>query len=911
MNGKGKKLRVGLGITTSLLGAGAFGALAYLYHLRVNPEDQKIAHDLFDPLNKEAKLLEDLLKENNENLDPEFLKELQNELEHAQQFLDNKKSSLGDMLRKRNVLRKLRAKARVLKASPEELDQQLENYLKQVKDNDLRSSLPDLLNATKAALANADNKQEVLNNFFKSADNLIDRQTDLEFNLELKALRLIDNIAKGTSSYKTPAEKAMISSYALEVLKLLDHESYTHDNLKEASNLLDSAEAQVSKNLQAITDAMADFSNTLRVVESEVYSAALSQDAKDLIKEQLASYKELANSPEATLSSDKLKDLALLKELVQNEIQTISNLQNQEVNLKSELEAQIANLSNLDLPENQKEALISNYKDLNLDQMSKEELVKKLTQIKKAKLLLNSAKALQTEIQKQLASLEQENAIDPEFKQSILDKLNELSSQTDGQKLLTSYTDLLNTLKDSASLNLTLKQFLNEVEKQAEFAYEYGLEVDKDALKEIANKAKSLVDNEKSVETLSNELQKLSNQLRDINKKELDLLHQLAQKALDEQDSLSPRNRVLLRDLNSKALPLIQKDSAAVRQELQFLIEEYKKLLKDSRTDESTQNLREFTADKKEGLKNIFDKDSLFGQKLQQDLDSLLKQGELISLSPSLSEEAKKAEFDKIQQKIQNVLDHAEKFKTLEESLAKAKEALASVVSPVEADALQKEIKRIEDLLNKGEQAINAPDESNPIELASDLDDAVVEFKEKQAKHQADQAAAKIVDKINNVFAGASDQEQAIKENFLNKAQELRDQINNPDLSQDERDALIAQMQTLSDNATKARELNKEANKLQNAITRAQNIDLDELNPTTEIEQAQAKLAQIQDLLKNLNNGTVTPAQTYDDLTSQAQSEQENLDDALTRALLKNSAKKLVKYEGDNVANDPYSQANA
>ncbi|QZE12676.1 hypothetical protein [Mycoplasma sp. Ms02] len=923
MSTKGNKTKIALGVSATLLAIGGLSTTAILLTLNNKYQEQNPEGYVFEQLKNESQeLLDFLSSEAAKNLSEENRKALNQLLENANQLLSNEKTGIADLVIKRNELRNEKAKAKVKIAESQDLNSVLDAYVNQVKDSDLKKLAQEALENAKSQLANSADKSEVLNNLFASVDNLIKSQNELQLALETKVWTMHKELANGTSVFTKPAEKALVANAIQQVVEMLERDEYTNDNIIEYSKMFSKVVNDLSENTTKVFDAKMEALRSLDNVRDIVQDAALEADQKQEMLDRLEEYKKSINNPVSTLAPTKAQELEVLKTLIKQEIENIQRAQKTDQENKNDLLALIETAKNLQANEKVQELVKqkSGEVESKLDQLDKNAVLKAQREISEILTLSKTISDLVDQINQNQESYKQEKSITEELANKTQESLTQVFAQEnlDLESLLKQVSDIFNSLNDAAVINQTLKAALKEVKEQAQHAKETGYQVDTNALESLIDQLSNGIDNPQDTNALNDMLVSLSNQLRDINKKELTDLFEKSKELLDTATSLSQNTKDRLNALNSQAQTMLAKTNSPFRAELQNLIEEYKKTLDAASADIQLADFKAKANKVKEAISEKFEEGSTFNDKLQKQIDKIVKQAELIALDKTLDEETRAQKLQELEDQMNKVLENTDKFKKLEDSIKNAQDELAKVTDPAEAAALKKQIDKINDLIDEGIKSLDNPQDTQADRIAQDIDQAVNDFINDKNNYRGDAEYLDAVAKINKGFGGdlPENLRSPAHQNFLDKAQQLRDKIKDPSLSEEEHQKAIEDLQKLAENAEKAKELENAAKKLEDLIKQAEARDFGQANnPTAEITKAKEELAKIKDALANLNNSDITPAEDYEAKIADATKAQEDLSDALDRAGLKQAMQNLELSlyddpEGDKENQTPYVDSN-
>ncbi|UUD35815.1 hypothetical protein NPA08_02500 [Mycoplasmopsis citelli] len=168
------------------------------------------------------------------------------------------------------------------------------------------------------------------------------------------------------------------------------------------------------------------------------------------------------------------------------------------------------------------------------------------------------------------------------------------------QEYLQKLNTLNNNIYDNVLLGTVFKNSLKKLNHQILEA------LNKSLLSRMSSEVSSLLNDNASVKELNDALRIQSNNLREINRSELKNWYEYSKSILDENIEIDQKIKDKLQLLNSKAILLIPQNSTAIRQELQFLIEQYREEHKKANVSEGLQNTLKKYGETEEQLLNVF-----------------------------------------------------------------------------------------------------------------------------------------------------------------------------------------------------------------------------------------------------------------------------------------------------------------
>ncbi|VEU75909.1 hypothetical protein [Mycoplasmopsis columboralis] len=858
---------------TGAIGLVSIGIMLSLHNNYKTPYNQTYYFmELKNEAEKTQKRLESLSDEQKQS---DLVSQLNKEIDYANQLLKNEDSSIALMLQQRNKLRTQTPKTLLMVSTDLETLKNLVNeYAALVKEVDFQNSVSSLrTNALRSLESSLNEKEKHLNTFFELIDPLIKQQNDFSFALETKIWTNHEAIVKDNSALLNAQEKTALLSAIEQIFHLLAQPTYSKDALVEYENLYDEIIEKLSAKQKEQNVNLQQFLENVTRVKKEIDLIDLDEVLKGKINNQIDNYKNIALNPEATLATTKTQELSYLNDLVNNELK-VATQENDDTNkLANELENLLntigANTQNENLNH-----LITLQKDLikpssNEDKFS---LLNKMVQANNLVSVLNAVGELTSNIQNQIKENLQAKNLTQESANNLNQALNDVlnAQYSDINQYLVELTKIYNNVYDNSLLSSVFKNALTKLSEQVLDSQQNGLNVNQAKLVQISTQISQLLTSANEAIKLNDALRVLTNELREINREELRNWVALANEIIVSDNSVEQAIKDRLSFLNSQSNQLTPQNSTAIRDELQYLIAQYRQELEKANIDadyKKTLLKHSNTNDKlleafggEEGIKN-----SPFGTKLLAQSNELKKQAQLIALNPNLSAEEKASKLADIRRKLDNIANNAEKFKKLEEAVAKGDEAIESSKDNKSEQAyLQKEANKIRDTKEKALKTLeNAGDAADVDALIDQMNDDERAYREKQAEFQSTHALAEDFKTINDEFAPymIGGQPTPTQQKFLDKLTEYQNQLADSNLSDEQRNAINEKVKNLIAIVHISKELEVKNNNLKTLVQETQSENFGSFKPQAEYDKTTALNNEIDAFLENILDSNVTEEQ--------------------------------------------------
>ncbi|UUD36028.1 hypothetical protein NPA08_03685 [Mycoplasmopsis citelli] len=863
-----RKTLTALGVFSAIAGAGALvsaGLLSSLHSSYKVPYHQTY---FFSELKKEVEKTQDALKtfsisENNKNNTNE-IKNLFSEIDYAKQLLANIDSSVALMLKQRNVLKQLAPKAMLsVVTDASEQTKLINEYYSLVKDVDFKSV------ATQAKdKVIASPTQSTLTAFYSEIDPFIKQQNEFSFALETKVWTDYDKLLKNNSETLTAEQKSALDSTIQEILNLLNQNSYSRDALREYGKVYDQVISTISVNKTSENEKLKNFLKNVIHVRNEIGLLNIKDNVKKDFFNRIDTYKKLALSPSPRLAITKDQEINYLNDLVNNQLDILVKEQNDDqVKNMQLLASKIQELKNSQVDENVAKLIASQIELIEKDvKEHPRNLLNNLSYASNLDTSVKNIKNLTENIKSNIAQYLNDKNISSDEANDFNVLLNQIIQEQ--HQNINDYLEKLNQLnnkiKDNSLLSVVFKESLKTLKKQIENLLR-GSQDYKNDLIALNNKLDHLINNATPLKDLNDGLRILTNDLRNINRKELTDLYNVAKAVLNGQSIALEEIKERLAELNNKAKNLIKPTSAALREDLQFLIGEYKKRLSQANISDDLRQTYKVHAKVTEEISKIFGGEaelanSEFGKKLLQIADDLKKQAEILSLDPNpeLTEKDKSKKLFDIREQLQNLQNNAQHFKDLEAAVASGNTALeSSKGKTAEQTALEKEALKIKQLQNDAFDALNnAQNQKDVSDIVTKLQDAIKDYKDKQANYQSTSALNDKFKEIEDTFApyAPAGKKTPTQENLTNKLKEYQKELTNPNLTNEERDQVNDKIAQLINVVGSFKDLEVNNNGLKELIKDTEFLDFASFKPESEYTKAKNLNAEVDTYLVSAFN---------------------------------------------------------
>ncbi|VEU74194.1 Uncharacterised protein [Mycoplasmopsis citelli] len=904
-----KKLITTLGIGVGVSGVAALisASLAFSMH-----SSYKVKHEqtyYFMELKNQVLKTNNELKrfsitENNSNNDE--IKSLFSEIDHANQLLANENSSIALMLEQRNMLKQHTPKALLTVAkNADDVKNLVTEYYSLVKDVDFQNIIDIAKVNLIKAIDSGVNKDSLLNNFYSAIDPLIEQQNNFSFGLETKIWTNHENLIKDNSSLFSSQEKSALISTIDQILSLLSQPQYSRDAIVEYEAVYDKIIEKLSSNKSDQNKNYNNFLENVIRVRNEINLINIDKSIKDNFLKRIDDYKNLAANPVPTLALDKASEISYLNDLVNNQLETLNKENSQLEKLLTTFSSYLVNLKKFsNNPTIQK--LINNQLEIisKKPQNNPSDILNRISEVIN---LQTSAKNIQDWI-KDIKKKINDYTLDKSISHSEATHFNqqlEKISNSDYQNIndyLHNLNKLSNNIYDNALLSEVFKNSLRKLNEQVGDSLKNGLNVNKNALSEMSLEINSLLNNAPSIKQLNDGLRTKSNQLREINRLELRNWVNLSASLIDKDSDISEDIKNNLKYLNSKASSLIPENSTAIREDLQYLIGEYRKEKQKANISDGLEKTYVKYGDTRAKIYQIFAPNqekitSDFGNKLLNQSQELRKQAQIFSQNPNLKNQQKEDKFIEIQNQLSTIAANAEGFKELEEIVFQGDQALKSSENKkLEQAYLQQEEAAIRELKNSVFDALEHAGSSNNLEaLKRELLEGIKTYKEKQAQYQSGQALVDNYKLINDTFAPytINGNQTPTQIKILNELEKYRQQLSDKTLNNEQRSDINDKVANLMDVVESAKDLEITNKGLKALIHDTQNQAFGNFKPQDEYDKASSITNEVDAFLESLFTSVVTKKEIIAKIEQEKQ-QNTNLALAISVAFLKKTNQEIL-----------------
>lgn len=417
--------------------------------------------------------------------------------------------------------------------------------------------------------------------------------------------------------------------------------------------------------------------------------------------------------------------------------------------------------------------------------------------------------------------------------------------------------DKLSSFTANVNNQLGLNNEIDEQIKDLEFLMANGLNVDQNAANELLKKFNELKSNfAKTPEEFKknfDEFNKLSSELKDLHKRELANLIEANKKYLDK-DFLTEETKARLESLINSSEPLANPLSASVVSQIKPKEELLRQFLKENQIAENRSDfngeLEELWKDSLAGLDNS-DLDSKLASNINSFFTDLQNQMASINNDPKLTNEEKV-------EKIKDLINKAQKAKEnsddLKDYIKKAQEALETTneSDPNIAQSLRNSAKEIESQIFANlDEALNL-DTVDPKKFNDQLSEEIEDYKTLRDSIIGNRLFEDTLNKINYAFVNdrENDQDTPMQTALKNKLLDIKNKLDDPNITDSEREKLTQQIIAIRDNVDDAHELEAANKKLKSDVDNSQYYDFGEHKPEELINSANDLTNFVDNLIK-------------------------------------------------------------
>ncbi|UUD35824.1 hypothetical protein NPA08_02545 [Mycoplasmopsis citelli] len=854
------------------------------------------------------------------------VKTLFEELNYAKQLLNIEDSSIAMMLEQRNKLKCCTLKALLSKVEDQETLKNLINeYASLVKEVDYQEQVTQSKDKIINSILFLENKDKALSEFYKSIDPLIEEQHNLSFALETKIWTNYVEHTKNISALANNEQKSALLLVIDQILSLLSKEHYSKDTLLEYEKVYDEIITQLSSQKEQQNKNLNKFLENLVRVKNEISLLQIDKSMKDNFLKRINNYKAIALSKSATLALDKDQEILHLNDAINNELNILTTKKWGFKEIASLIPAQLENLKNLNLND-QIQALINKEIQyiLNISKSNEGDVLNALAQASNLQASVKTIQSLIDLINSKIQNYLNDKTFNDEETKLFEQKLSDILSAkySNVNEYLSNLRMLLEEISDNALVVLMFKNALEKLNEQALLAFDKGFEVDKQLLSWISLQISNLLKNGSSISILNENLRIISIQIREINRLELKNWFDLSLSFTEDQNNnISEQTKDNLLYLNNKASELLKPNSNPTRDEMQFLIAQYKKEFDQSNLDRYFQSILLLQARVKNTVfSNFVDQNgkitSEFGQKLFADVSEYKTKVQMIFKNPNLNPEEKQEKISFITNQLHNIANNTSKFKELERVYLESEKILkSSNFNKSEKEYLKEQSLKLSQIQNNVLNALeNNSTINNVDDLITEIKDANENYVQNQAQYQSGQGIEDKIKEINQIFApySVNGEPTETQRKILDKLEEYRKELSDVSLSPEQRKEIAEKINNLMQIVDLSKQLEATNNKLKDLSKEDKSQNFGTFKPQTEFDKAKKISSEIDQYLDKVLKGEVTKEQLKAKVAD-TKNEAKSFEVAISSAHLQKTTKEILdnKITDKNLENQsPFKEIN-
>lgn len=860
MSVKNKKSKI-IYTSTAVSAGVALGLGAYTFSIHENKllKQDSNKNTKFEELISKKNEIEKLIQElGAENVSDELLKlydEIVNKMESNSVSVDevfelvNKTEYLVAFEKVRDDIRNDRT-----------TDNSIEDLKKLFKNSSTKEKASELIDLYKEEIKNAsskDEKNQLLNELENKLSSLYNEDNLANQDLEKSIIRA-NGLLNDPNFAISNDLRSQIESLIKNANDVENLDANTSEILSNRLNdLIDLAINENNKNISEFEKLRKKANAALENLKTQNLDQSVKQEIEKQINDLIKSASEAPNEDNYFLNYD------LLNKKLDSIIDSASKYDKSVEELKEDLNNSLN--TNFEFRKNE-EALKNKFNELT-QQLSNSELNDKsnlIDAIRKVEDSKNKVLALRNEFDKAKDKLDRlisegkvtsdfANILDNLFNSLTLDELANLDfDQTvnDLEKKLADFNSNINN-------QLLLKDEINDSIKDLDDLVANGLNVDK----EVANKLKEDLEalkntypkNEEEFKVMFNKFNELSTQLKDLHKKELADLAEANKKYL-EKDYIDEDSKKRLEALINSSESLANPNSHSVLSQIKPKEELLREFLKNNQKLENryefNNNLDDFWNSSIEGFdsskvdadleKNV---DKFFGD-LKEEINS-------INEDSSLSNEEKVQKINELMKKAELAKENAEKLKDYS-AIAKESLEVTNEIDPVLRQALKNAAKDITDTISANNDKVLDLDTLNVDEMNEELKNKINDYKELRDAIIGNRLFEDTMNKINYEFVNdrENDEDTPMQTALKNKLNEIKSKLDNPNITEAEKNKLNDEMITLRNNIATAHQLEVANKKLKIDVENSEYYDFGDHKPEDLINEANNLTDVIDNLIK-------------------------------------------------------------
>lgn len=860
MSVKNKKSKI-IYTSTAVSAGVALGLGAYTFSIHENKllKEDSNKNTKFEELISKKNEIEKLIQElGAENVSDELLKlydEIVNKMESNSVSVDevfelvNKTEYLVAFEKVRDDIRNDRT-----------TDNSIEDLKKLFKNSSTKEKASELIDLYKEEIKNAsskDEKNQLLNELENKLSSLYNEDNLANQDLEKSIIRA-NGLLNDPNFAISNDLRSQIDSLIKNANDVENLDANTSEILSNRLNdLIDLAINENNKNISEFEKLRKKANAALENLKTQNLDQSVKQEIEKQINDLIKSASEAPNEDNYFLNYD------LLNKKLDSIIDSASKYDKSVEELKEELNNNLN--TNFEFRKNE-EALKNKFNELT-QQLSNSELNERsnlIDAIRKVEDSKNKVLALRNEFDKakdKLDILINEGKVTSDFA-NILDNLfNSLTSdELANLDFDQTVNDLENKLADfNSNINnqLLLKDEINDSIKDLDDLVANGLNVDK----EVANKLKEDLEalkntypkNEDEFKAMFNKFNELSTQLKDLHKKELADLAEANKKYLEkdyiDEDS-KKRLEALINSSDSLANPNSQSVLSQIKPKEELLREFLKNNQKLENRYEFNNNLDDFWNSSIEGFDS-----SKVDADLEKNVDKffsdLKEEINSINEDNSLSNEEKVQKINELMKKAELAKENAEKLKDYS-AIAKESLEVTNEIDPVLRQALKNAAKDITDTISANNDKVLDLDTLNVDEMNEELKNKINDYKELRDAIIGNRLFEDTMNKINYEFVNdrENDEDTPMQTALKNKLNEIKTKLDNPNITEAEKNKLNDEMITLRNNIATAHQLEVANKKLKIDVENSEYYDFGDHKPEDLINEANNLTDVIDNLIK-------------------------------------------------------------
>ncbi|MBW0594538.1 hypothetical protein MALH04_00291 [Mycoplasma anatis] len=806
-------------------------------------------------------------------------------------------------------------------------DQAVENLKELFSEPSIKKSASELIDNYKEQIKNAQTKEEknaLVDELKNKLEGLYNEQNLLDSNLKKTVIRA-NNILNDKNLAISNDLRNQINSLIDNINNSNNLDANTSEILANRLNeLIDKAIVENNKNI--LEDEK--LHNKANLALENLKTQNLDQSTKDKIAQQI---NDLLNSTNKAPSDENyFLDYDLLNKKLDSIINSATEYDKPISELKDQLDANLNNLfefkKNEDALKNKFNQLVEELSLKSYD--NKDELIQANNKLDDAK---NKVLALRNEFEKTneyLDGLIKDGVVPNDFKQELEQLFNSLSPEESEilnlDQTVNKLEEKLAKFKANLSNQAQLKGEINDSIKDIDDLIQNGFNVDSEVANALKQKLEELKQispkNEDEYKEMFDKFNQLSNELKDLHKKELaDLVNE--NKKYINKDYLDEETRKRLNSLIMQSEPLANPESSAVLSQIAPKEELLRELLKNN---QKFENRFEF-GNNIDGLWNDsidkFDNSKIDGDiknNVDKFFNDLKEQVNSINENPKLTNDQKLEQIKELMDKAEKAKENAEKLQDYTK-IAKDSIDVTEELDPILRQALKNAAKDIENTILSNKDKVLELDSLDVDSMNSELQEKVKEYKELKNAIVGNRLFEDTLNKINYEFVNdrENDQDTPMQIALKYKLNEIKEKLDNPNITEEEKNALTQDMITLRDNISTAHELEVSNNTLKSDIENSEYYDFADHKPQDLIDKATELTKLVDELIKSEQTNPDYITSSSEGISNKLKDkldEVKELGDKFNKEVARNNLINTVENIKTNVSQltgEPYDTINA